>query len=90
MFAYRAVNVYLNFQWFENNNFAFYPQVVNDSAISNSAVIVGCEDGKSLVPYYLWTDYLNMYYRHLPALKGYHYFTTSAQKPGMPVAKIGT
>ena len=52
------------------------PHVVNDSAISNSAVIVVCEEGKSLVPYYLWTDSLNVYHRHLPALKGYHYFTT--------------
>ena len=63
------------------------PHAVKDLAISNSAVIVGCEDGKSLVPYYLWTDSLNVYHRHLPALKGYHYFTTSAQKPGTPVWK---
>ena len=55
--------------------------------MSNSAVTVGCEDGKSLVPYYLWTDSLNVYHRHLPALKGYHYFTTSAHKKGTPVWK---
>ena len=63
------------------------PHVVNDLAISNSAVIVGCEDGKTLVPCHVWKDSLSVYHRHLPALKGYHYFTTSAQKPGTPVWK---
>ena len=63
------------------------PHVVNDLAISNSAVIVGCGDGKSLEPYYLWTDYLNVYYQHLIALNTNRisqlYYQRS--KPGKPV-----
>ncbi|KAK2191544.1 hypothetical protein NP493_52g05007 [Ridgeia piscesae] len=56
--------------------------VVNGSACSNSAQLVGTEDGTSFVPVGDWQSDLSPFYRPLPGIKGCQHFRFNSAQPG--------
>ena len=59
-----------------------FQSVVNGSACTNSAQLVGTEDGTSNVPVGDWQDHLRPFYKPLPGIKGYQHFRFDADHAG--------
>ncbi|KAI0213588.1 hypothetical protein LSAT2_001353, partial [Lamellibrachia satsuma] len=59
-----------------------FQSVVNRSACSNSAQLVGTEDGTSYVPVGDWQAHLSPFYKPLPGIKGYQHFRFDGAQPG--------
>ena len=59
-----------------------FQYVVNESACSNSAQLVGTEDGASFVPVGDSQSHLSPFYRPLPGIKGYQHFRFDSAQPG--------
>ena len=59
-----------------------FQSVVNGSACSNSAQLVGTEDGTSFVPVGDWQSHLSPFYRPLPGIKGCQHFRFDSAQPG--------
>ena len=61
--------------------------VVNQSATVNRAHLVGAQDGKVLVPTYIWLSYFTEHFKKIPHIKDYHHFTASSETPGVVTCK---
>ena len=53
-------------------------RVVVDSAIVNTAELVGLHNGTVLIPTYDWMSYLDTFFKKIPHLKTYHHFRLAA------------
>ena len=65
-----------------------FQSVVNGSACSNSAQLVGTEDGTSFVPDGDWQSHLSPFYRLLPAIKGCQHFRFNSAQPGTVFVRV--
>ena len=57
--------------------------VVEASAVSNTAQLVGREDGTTYVNMYDWTPFLAPHFKRIPGMKQYHHFEISSSIPGV-------
>ena len=62
--------------------------VVEVSAESNVAELVGREDGTRNIPVYNWSEFLAPHFKKVPQLKSYHHMTFSSEAPGALVLKL--
>ena len=56
--------------------------VVNSSASSNTAQLVGTQSGEVLVPTYNWNGYFSSHLRKIPCITSYHHFNFSKENLG--------
>jgi len=61
--------------------------VVNSSASSNTAQLVGTQSGKVLVPTYDWNEFFSGHFRKILGITSYHRFHFSNDNPGKVVVK---
>ena len=64
-----------------------FQSVVNGSAHSNSAQLVGREVGTTYVPFGNWQAHLSPFYRPLPAINSYQHFRFDSSHPGKMFAR---
>ena len=63
-------------------------RVVEASAQTNVAELVGREDGTIYIPMYSWSTFLAPHFRRVPQLKKYHHITISCEDPGAVGLKL--
>ena len=59
-----------------------FVDVVNSSASSNTAHLVGTQSGEVLVPTYNWNDFFSSHLRKIPGITSYHHFHFSNENLG--------
>ena len=62
--------------------------VVEASAVSNTAQLVGWEDGTTYVNMYDRTPFLAPHFKRIPGMKQYHHFEISSSIPGVLKLKL--
>ena len=62
-------------------------EVVEKSAVCNTAQIVSAEDGNVIVPSYDWSTYLTPHFKRINGIKGYHHFRFSNAHPNIVFVK---
>lgn len=64
--------------------YEFTTLVDTSSAVGiNKVQIVGTHDGRVIVPVYDWVSFLGQYFKKLPNIKKFHYFTFSKESLGI-------
>ena len=68
---------------FVSSLYEFADMVEGSSTIGvNKAQLVGTHDGRTIVPAYNWSSFLERYFNKLPNIKKYHHFRFSKDEPG--------
>ena len=57
--------------------------VVEASSVSNTAQLVGQENGTTYVNMYDWTPFLAPHFKKIPGMKQYHHFEITSDMPGV-------
>lgn len=69
------------------NSLSELAEIVEASAVHNSAQIVATEDGTTFVTMYDWTKFLKPHFRKIKQIKSYQHFTVQSNKPGVVEVK---
>lgn len=68
---------------FVSSLYEFADMVEGSSTVGvNKAQLVGTHDGRTIVPAYNWSSFLERYFNKLPNIKKYHHFRFSKDEPG--------
>ena len=68
---------------FVSSLYEFVDMVEGSSTVGvNKAHLVGTHDGRTIVPAYNWSSFLERYFNKLPNIKKYHHFRFSKEEPG--------
>ena len=62
-------------------------RAVEESAVVNTAELVGLHNGTDRVPTYDWVTYLQQYFKKLPQIKSYYHFRFDKNFPGTVFCK---
>ena len=62
--------------------------VVESSSASNTAQLVGKEDGTTYIDMYDWMPFLAPHLKRIPGMKQYHHFTITSDIPGVLQLKM--